>query len=65
MGDAIYISHQHIIFSKGEKTMNWDNLLFVWDEILAFFDKTFQWLKFLFTEGKWPQPPFPDIDAQA
>ena len=43
MGDAIYISHQHIIFSKGEKTMNWDNLLFVWDEILAFFDKTFQW----------------------
>ena len=43
--------------------MNWDNLLFVWDEILAFFDKTFQWLKFLFTEGKWPQPPFPDINA--
>lgn len=44
--------------------MNWDNLTFVWDEILAFFDKTFQWLKFLFTEGTWPQEPFPDINAQ-
>jgi hypothetical protein len=43
--------------------MNWDNLLFVWDEILAFFDRTFQWLEFVFKGGSWPQPPFPDINA--
>ena len=45
--------------------MNWDNFLLVWEELLAFFDKSFQWLKFLFTEGKWPQEPFPGINDKA
>ena len=42
--------------------MNWDNFMLVWDEFLDFLDKSFQWLKFLFTEGKWPADPFPGND---
>ncbi len=43
--------------------MNWDNLLYVWDEILAFFDKTFQWLQYVFgVIDEWPPEEFPDIN---
>lgn len=45
--------------------MNWDNLLRVWNEILDFFNRTFEWLEFLFTEGKWPtENPLPDVNAK-
>lgn len=26
----------------------WDNIVYVWEQLLAFFDRSFQWLKFLF-----------------
>ena len=36
----------------------------VWDEFLDFMDRTFQWLKYIFTggEGGWPPVDYPDID---
>lgn len=43
--------------------MDWKGLEFVWDEILAFFDRVFQWLKYLFTddEGGWNPEDYPTI----
>ena len=47
--------------------MNWDNVMSVWDEFLAFMDRVVQWLKWLF-EGaangeEWPPKDYPEIDA--
>ena len=40
-----------------------DRIEAVWDEILAFFDRTFQWLKYLFTdEDKWEPKDWPTFD---
>ena len=44
--------------------MNWDALISVWDEFLAFMDKVMQWIQFVFTgEGEWPYPDYPDFNA--
>ena len=52
-------------FSKGENAMNWDALLSVWEDFLAFMDKVIQWINYVFTgEGEWPYPDYPDFDAE-
>ena len=51
--------------SKGEKTMNWNNFMEVWNEFLAFMDRVVQWLMFIFGAGKWPPEDFPNIDDEA
>lgn len=43
--------------------MNLDRLEQVWNDFLAFLDRTFQWLMYLFTgEGDWPPVDFPDFN---
>ena len=44
--------------------MNLDRLEKVWNDFLAFMDRTFQWLMYLFTgeEGDWPPVDFPDFN---
>lgn len=43
--------------------MNWDALLLVWEEFLAFMNRTFEWLEFVFTGGNWPTDnPIPDVN---
>ena len=44
--------------------MNWDAVLGIWDEFLAFMDRVIPWIQFVFAGGDWPQPPFPDFDAE-
>ena len=42
--------------------MNWKSVEYVWDQILAFFDRAFQWLKYLFTdEPEWDPDDYPTI----
>ena len=42
--------------------MVWDNIVYVWDQLLAFFDRAFQWLRYLFTdEPTWDPDDYPTI----
>ena len=52
------------ILSKGENAMStWATIEAVWDEMLAFFDRAFQWLKYLFTDEKeWAPEDWPTLD---
>lgn len=35
----------------------------LWDDILKFFDRVVQWLKYVFTgEGEWPPADYPELD---
>lgn len=41
----------------------WATIEAIWDELLAFFDRTFQWLKYLFTdEDNWAPEDWPTMD---
>lgn len=46
--------------------MNWDNLMNVWNEFLAFMDRVVQWLQYVFKvnpDATWPPVDYPDINA--
>ena len=45
--------------------MNWDNLLGVWDEFLAFMDRVVQWLQYVFgVTDEWPPEDYEDINEK-
>ena len=46
--------------------MNWDAVLGIWDEFLAFMDRVMQWLQYVFkVEGAvWPPEDYPNIDDE-
>ena len=45
--------------------MNWDSLLNVWDEFLAFMDRVVQWLQYVFgVIDTWPPEEYPGIDDE-
>ena len=44
--------------------LNWDRVGEVWDEFLAFMDRVFQWLQYVFgATDEWPPEDFGDINA--
>ncbi len=44
--------------------MDFNALLNVWNEFLAFMDRVVQWLQYLFANGEWPPADYPDFDDE-
>ncbi len=45
--------------------MDFSKFAQIWDDFLAFLDRSFQWLKFLFTGEdleNWPPKDYPDVN---
>lgn len=41
----------------------WAEIVSIWDEFLAFLDRAFQWLKYLFNdEPTWDPDDYPTLD---
>lgn len=56
-------SLKYIDSCERRKTMNWDNFMNVWEEFLAFMDRAFQWLQFVFgVKDKWPPDDYEDFN---
>lgn len=43
----------------------WAEIISIWDEFLAFMDRAFQWLQYVFGAiDTWPPVDYPDINEE-